>query len=205
MMGRVDQAIYQVATAEMLNFVPTIEGPAMKRSGFRYIRAAASTAPGCRRSSSATRKPMCSSGATSPSASTPTAAGSRAARATPSRSRRRTRRPRRREVSTQQSYDRLYMAHANHPPASLVRPTRPILRTRRSISPTARSRRATARKTRRCRCERPAPASQVTAGGAPFTAEHVGGYVMIEAMSFGDIKAWEPQAHRRLAGAARRR
>jgi hypothetical protein len=26
MMGRVDQAIYQISVAEMLNFVPTIEG-----------------------------------------------------------------------------------------------------------------------------------------------------------------------------------
>jgi hypothetical protein len=44
MHGRVDQAIYQISTAEMLNFVPTIEGPAMKRAGFRHIRAAAADA-----------------------------------------------------------------------------------------------------------------------------------------------------------------
>jgi hypothetical protein len=30
----------------MLNFVPTIEGPAMKRTGFRHIRAAEATRPG---------------------------------------------------------------------------------------------------------------------------------------------------------------
>jgi hypothetical protein len=46
MHGRVDQALYQISTAEMLNFVPTIEGPAMKRSGFRYIRAEAARRAG---------------------------------------------------------------------------------------------------------------------------------------------------------------
>jgi hypothetical protein len=43
MLGRVDQAIYQISTAEMLNFVPTVEGR-RKRAGFRHIRAAQVTA-----------------------------------------------------------------------------------------------------------------------------------------------------------------
>ena len=35
--------IYDRGVAEMLNYVATVEGPAVKRSGFRHIRAAAST------------------------------------------------------------------------------------------------------------------------------------------------------------------
>jgi hypothetical protein len=37
MHGRTDQGIYSVSAAEMENFVPTVEGPAMKRTGFRFI------------------------------------------------------------------------------------------------------------------------------------------------------------------------
>lgn len=41
--GRTDTAIYDIALQEMINFAPTVEGPALKRSGFRI---AALTATG---------------------------------------------------------------------------------------------------------------------------------------------------------------
>jgi hypothetical protein len=41
MEGRTDTAVYQIALAEMVNFAPSVEGPAVKVPGFRYIRAAA--------------------------------------------------------------------------------------------------------------------------------------------------------------------
>jgi hypothetical protein len=43
MEGRTDTAIYPIALAEMINFAPSVEGPAVKIPGFRYIRAAAAT------------------------------------------------------------------------------------------------------------------------------------------------------------------
>jgi hypothetical protein len=193
MMGRVDQAIYQVATAEMLNFVPTIEGPAMKRSGFMYIRAAASTASWLSTfifsntqayvlewSNLALR--FYTNGGrveTGPSAPFQVTTPYTAAEA-----------PR---VSTQQSYDRLYMAHANHPPASIVRTdatdfTYAALNFTNGPFATRNSDQAVLMHVN-------TGLTQVIAtGGAPFTADDIGGYVMIEAMSFGDIKAWEPQA-----------
>ena len=43
MQGRTDTAIYPIALAEMINFAPSVEGPAVKCPGFRYIRASAAS------------------------------------------------------------------------------------------------------------------------------------------------------------------
>jgi len=44
MQGRTDTAIYPISLAEMIGFAPSVEGPAVKCPGFRYIRAAAASA-----------------------------------------------------------------------------------------------------------------------------------------------------------------
>src|SRR5690242_1827853 len=123
MFGRVDQAIYQISTAEMVNFVTTIEGPAMKRSGFRHIRAAQATAAwlspfifsvtqayvlewGNGKLRFYTNGGRIESGPASPYEVTVPYQAVEAP-----------------FVSTQQSYDRLYMAHGSYPPASLLRNT----------------------------------------------------------------------------------
>ncbi|MHB9878299.1 hypothetical protein ACSMXM_01340 [Pacificimonas sp. ICDLI1SI03] len=40
MQARTDTAVYRIGMAEMLNYAPTVEGPAVKCPGFRYIRPA---------------------------------------------------------------------------------------------------------------------------------------------------------------------
>jgi hypothetical protein len=121
MLGRVDQAIYQISAAEMLNFVPTVEGPAVKRAGFRHIRAADVT--GAWLSPfifSVTQAYVLEWGnlkvrfytnggriETAPNVAYEVTVPYTAAEAP--------------LVSQQQSYDRLYLAHPAHPPAALTR------------------------------------------------------------------------------------
>ena len=192
--GRVDQAIYQISTAEMLNFVPTVEGPAMKRSGFRHVRAAAPTA--------AWLSPFIFSDTqayvlewsdlalrfytnggrieTDPATPYEVAVPFTAAEAP--------------LVSTQQSYDRLYCAHRAHKPGALTRTAAATFdyaelafkngpfATRNSdeslvLVTTGRTGTVNV---------------QTYGGGSVFLPEHVGGYVMIEAIELA-VQAWEPQ------------
>lgn len=123
MEGRTDTAIYAIGVSEMLNFVPTVEGPTVKRSGFRFVKAAAASSSFLSRfifsitqsyvlewSDLAVRF-FTNGGQIESSPGVPyqvtvpyTAAEAPA-------------------VSMQQSFDRLYLAHENHPPASLDRLT----------------------------------------------------------------------------------
>jgi hypothetical protein len=195
MMGRVDQALYQVSVAEMLNFVPTIEGPAMKRSGFRYIRAAAETAAWLSpfifsetqtyvlEWSDLTLR-FYTNGGRIESAGVPyevsvpfTAIEAPA-------------------VSTQQSYDRLYVAHANHPPGSLLRTDAAIFShadLEFKNGPFA-TRNSDETITVGVTSTGPTTATIDMNGAFLFKPEHVGGFIMVEAVDFTDIKAWEPQA-----------
>jgi hypothetical protein len=190
--GRVDAAIYSISAAEMVNFVPTIEGPAMKRSGFRYIRSARGGAtwlsPFIFSVTQAyllewsnaklrfyTNGGRIESGPTSPyEVVVPYSASEAPA------------------VSTQQSYDRLYMAHGSYAPASLLRTTSTTFtygaltlkngpfadrNTNEAITVTASG---------------TTGAVTITAASAIFLAGHVGGPFMVEAMGFTDISAWEP-------------
>lgn len=45
--GRTDASIYDIALSEMVNFAPTVEGPAIKRSGFRIAGLTATGASAC--------------------------------------------------------------------------------------------------------------------------------------------------------------
>lgn len=190
--GRVDQAIYQISTAEMVNFVPTIEGPALKRSGFRHIRPAAATAAWLSTfifsvdqayvlewSNSKLR--FYTNGGrieTAPAAPYEVSVPYSAAQAP--------------LVSQQQSYDRLYLAHGSFPPAALLRTAAttfsyaaltlkngPFADRNSDESITVTASATTGSVT-------------ITASSPIFLAGHVGGPFMVEAMDFSDIKAWEP-------------
>lgn len=195
MLGRVDQGIYQIGAAEMLNFVPTLEGPAMKRAGFRHIRAARSDA--ARLSPfifSVTQSYVLEWGElalrfytnggrieTAPNVAYEIVVPYTAAQAP--------------FVSTQQSYDRLYLAHGSHPPASLLRTGASTFsygaltlkfgpfadqNTDESITISV-SGTLTVGGT-----------VNLTASSAIFLAGHVGASMLIECKDFSDIKAWEP-------------
>jgi hypothetical protein len=119
--GRTDTAIYQVALAEALNFVPTVEGALVKRPGFEYIRDAAPSASWLstfRFNLTQDYVLEWSDGAirfytnearieTAPGVPYEVAVPYTAAEAP--------------FVSCQQSFDRLYLDHPNHPPARLSR------------------------------------------------------------------------------------
>jgi hypothetical protein len=97
-------------------------------------------------------------------------------------------------VSSQQSHDRLYMAHGSHAPASLLRTGRddvqlwgadPQERTRSPIAtPTRRSRSRRAR--RRVWRRSPPPGADI-----PRRATSAAAF-MVEAMGFSEIIGWEP-------------
>ena len=121
MIGRVDTAIYQIAAERMENFVPCIEGPMQKCPGFMRVRAAADSATWMlqfvfnltqsyalecsdQRIRFYTNGGRIEGSATAPyEVVVPYAAAEW---------------PR---VSTQQRFDRLYMAHGKHAPAALTR------------------------------------------------------------------------------------
>jgi hypothetical protein len=122
MEGRVDlDGIYDRAVATMFNYVATVEGPALKRSGFRYIHAAhASSAWLTRFVFNTTQAYVLEWGEAllrfyTNGGQIESAPGVPYAVATPYTA------AEARRVSTYQSFDRLYMAHASHPPASLLR------------------------------------------------------------------------------------
>lgn len=121
MNGRVDTAIYGIAAETLENFVPTVEGPITKRPGFEYITPADDSAAWLgtfkfnitqdyviewcdykiRFYANGVRLE------TAPGVPYEVAVPYTAAEA--------------KRVSFQQSYDRLYLDHSNHPPARLTR------------------------------------------------------------------------------------
>jgi hypothetical protein len=195
MLGRVDQKIYQIATAEMLNFVPTLEGPAMKRSGFRHIRAADPTSTWLGTFTFSLTQAYVLEWAqlklrfytnggrveTAPGVAYEVTTPYTAAEAP--------------FVSTQQNYDRLYMWHGSHPPASLLRTG---ATTFSYATLTLKSGPFGDQNTNEAITVTVAGALEVggvvtiTASSAIFLAGHVGASMLIEAADFSDILAWEP-------------
>jgi hypothetical protein len=197
LMGRVDQAIYQISAAEMLNFVPTIEGPAMKRSGFRHIRPAAAGA--------SFLSPFIFSDAQAYILEW----GAGAIRFFTNNGRIETDPVTPYELvvpytaleapllSQQQSYDRLYLAHTSQPPASILRTSATTFTYAELDFVNGPFGNRNADETAKVIVgARDGVGISVTAidGAGPFHAEDVGGFIMIEAMGFGNVKAWEPQA-----------
>lgn len=195
MHGRVDTAIYAIGAAEMFNFVPTVEGPAMKRSGFAYIRAAMasstwlSTFVFSRTQSyviewgEAALRFYTNGGRveTAPNVPYELAVPYTAAQAP--------------FVSHQQNYDRLYLAHEAHAPAALLRLTATTfshddleLRDGPFADPNV-DEGVTVAVTGVLTVG--GIATVTASGGAIFEAGHVGSPFMIEAKDFSDIPAWE--------------
>ena len=193
MAGRTDTAIYAIATELMENFAPTIEGAAVKRPGFEFIKAAAVSASWLSPFVFSVTQAYVlewSNGAvrfytnggrieTSPGTPYEVAVPYSAAQAP--------------AVSFQQSFDRLYLAHPNHPgPARLSRTGAtsfaydvPTLEggpfgdqnVNEAVTVTATATTGSV---------------TVTASSAIFQAGHIGALFRIEARDFSDVKAWEP-------------
>lgn len=113
--GRTDAAIYDIALSEMVNFAPTVEGPAIKRSGFRIAGLTATGASACipfeynstqayvLEFSTSLVNVYSSSGAFLTSVAVPYTAADAPA------------------IQWQQSSDVLYLTHPNYPPAKISR------------------------------------------------------------------------------------
>lgn len=120
MAGRTDTAIHAIGAELMENFAPAVEGPVVKRPGFRRIVAAAASSTWLMRFVFNTTQAYVlecleqklrffTNGGRIESGGGPLEVGVPYAAAQWPR------------VSTFQSYDRLYMAHGSHPPARLNR------------------------------------------------------------------------------------
>ena len=190
--GRIDTAVYNVGLATCENFVPTIEGAAVKRPGFEFIRAAAATASWATHFRfnltqdymlewSNTKLRFFTNGGrieTSPGVPYEITVPYSAAEAP--------------FVSAQQSYDKQYLAHPAYPPQVLTRTSAitfscapfvfkngPFVDTNTDEAVTI-----TASAT---------SGSGVTliASAAIFRAGHVGSQFRIEAKDFSDIEQWQ--------------
>lgn len=195
MAGRVDTEQYAYGLKVCENFVPINEGPLVKRPGWEYIcdADATSTWLGSFRFSitqeyliewGETKARFYTNGGrieTSPGVAYEISTPYSAAVAP--------------YLSTQQSFDRLYIDHASHAPASLVR-----------TSATTFSHAATTLRNGPFLDQNSDQASTVTAAGtftvggsvtltasSPiFAASEVGSLFRLEAKDFADMKAWEP-------------
>jgi hypothetical protein len=203
--GRVDTAIYQVGVAECLNFVPTVEGALVKRPGFEYIRAAAPTASWLTEFRfdltqdyvlewSEGKLRFYTNGVrieTSPGVPYEVAVPYTAAQAP--------------FVSCQQSFDRLYLDHPDHPPARLTRTgattfvweVLPLNNGPFADGNTDEARTVTVSATT-------GSGVTITAAAAIFQQGHVGAPFRVEAADFSTIKAWEASSQGVVAGDVRR-
>lgn len=197
MEGRVDlDGIYDRGVAEMLNYVATVEGPAVKRSGFRHIRAAASTStwltPFVFNVTQAyvlewleqkvrfyTNGGRIESDPSTPYELTVPYAAAEASR-----------------ISTAQSFDRLYLAHENHAPAALTRTTATTF-----SHDDLELRNGPFQATNSDEAKTVTVSGTLTVGGSAtvtaaspgiFDAGMIGSPLMIEVKDTSDIKAWEP-------------
>jgi hypothetical protein len=197
MEGRADlDGIYDKAFVLMFNFVPAVEGPAMKRPGFRYITAADSTAEWVSRFVfNNTQAYVLEWGdgkvrfftnggriETAPGVAYELAVPYTAEEA-----------PR---LSIKQSFDRLYIAHPNHAPAMITRIAAseftygeiPLKDGPFQDWNTDESKTLTWTGTGTVG----GTATLTVAAGTPFLDGHVGSYVIFEVKGFKGIKAWEP-------------
>lgn len=186
--SRVDQPIYELGLETMENFVPTVEGPAMKRSGFRHVLAAHASASWISefRYNQTQSYPMgwqeeAIQFFTNNAAIIGTLAVPYTAAQAPN-------------VWTQQSGDRQYLAHENHPPSRLTRTgstsfthdTAPLIN-----GPYADLNRNEAA-TVTVSGTAVGSSVTITATQPIFASGHVGALFRIEAKDLSDIPAWEP-------------
>jgi hypothetical protein len=193
MEGRVDTAIYPIGLAEMFNFVPSVEGPAVKSPGFRYIRAAMASAAWLSAFlfsrtqayviewGEAALRFYTNGGRIEDGGGAPyEVAVPYAAAEAPF-------------VSAQQSYDRLYLAHESHAPAALTRTgavTFAFAALELAGGPFADTNTNEA-----VTVAATASSGDVTlyaSGGDVWEAGHVGSLFRIETRDYAEIPQWEP-------------
>lgn len=194
MHGRSDTKLYAIGAERMENFCPMVEGPMQKRPGFRRIRPAAASAIWLERfifsntqsyviegsegkARFYTNGVRIEGGPTTPyEVAVPYGASEWP------------------ELSVQQSYERLYMAHGNHAPAALRRTGaatfahETLALSNGPIKDGNSDQAATVTVT-----------GDLTVGGvvtisasqAIFQAGHVGGLFQVEAQDFSSIPAWQ--------------
>jgi hypothetical protein len=207
MLGRVDQAIYQIAAAEMFNFVPSVEGPAVKRAGFRHIRAADLTASWLTPfvysvtqtyvlEWAAAKVRFYTNGGrieTAPGVAYEVTTPYSAAEAP--------------LISQQQSFDRLYLAHPAHPFAALTRTggaTFSYAAETFNSGPFADQNIDETITVTAAGTFTVGGVVTLTASSAIFLAGHVGSAFMVEAQDFSTIEAWEAGMDGIVAGNLRR-
>lgn len=194
MHGRVDQAIYQIAAAEMLNFVPLVEGPAMKRTGFRHIRAAMASSTWLSpfvfsvtqayvlEWGDGTLRFYTNGGRLEVSPGVPyeVAVPYTAADAP--------------YFGRQQSYDRLYLTRRGYPPAALTRTSATTFAYAALAfrnGPFADQNGDESKTVTVAGTKTVGGTITITASSPIFEAGHVGAAFLVEAKDFSDIKAWE--------------
>ncbi|TCP35914.1 hypothetical protein [Sphingomonas sp. BK235] len=189
--GRVDTAVYQVGAAVLENFIPTVEGALVKRPGFEHIEDAA---PGASWLSafrfdaareyllewSDRRLRFFAGGArveTAPGVPLELAVPYSAAEAP--------------FVATQQSFDRLYLAHPAHPPARLTR-TGPASFTYEPL-PLANGPFADANADRgvTVSASDTTGAVTLTASAPIFAPGHAGAFFRVEAANAAEQRSWQ--------------
>lgn len=189
--GRVDTAIYAVGVEKAENFVPTVEGAIVKRPGFEYITAAAATAAWLSEFRfnltqdyaiewSEGKLRFFSNGVrieTSPGVPYEVAVPYTAAEAP--------------FVSCQQSYDRIYMDHAAHPPGRLTRTGAATFTY--DVVPLVNGPFADGNsdQTVTVGASGTTGAVTLTASSAIFLAGHVGAPFRLEAADFASVPVWQ--------------
>ncbi|MDR6847180.1 hypothetical protein [Sphingomonas sp. BE137] len=203
--GRVDTAIWAVGMDTCENFVPTVEGALVKRPGFEYIRPAATTASWLTEFRfnltqdyviewSDYRLRFYTNGGrieTAPGVPYEVIVPYTAAEAP--------------YVSFQQSYDRLYLDHENHPPARLTRTSGSTFVY--DVAPLVNGPFSDQNvdETRTVTVSAATGAGITIAASSPiFLAGHVGALFKIEAADFSTIPAWEVGIDAVAVGSKRR-
>ena len=192
MMGRTDTAVYQIGVEVCENFVPTVEGPLVKRPGFEFIAEADESATwlGTFKFNltqhyviewGEEKLRLFTNGArieTSPGVAyevtTPYAAADAVT------------------ISFDQSFDRLYLAHGSYPTGALKRTgattfSHEVLTFRNGPFADQNADEAVTMTVSAVT----GSGITVTASGAVFEAGHVGSLLQIEALDFSTITAWE--------------
>lgn len=206
MEGRTDTAIYRIGASTIENFMLAVEGPIVKAPGFRYIRPAASSAAYVSRfvfsrtqsyllewSEGAirffTNGGRIETDATHPyEVAVPYAASEASA------------------ISRQQSYDRQYLAHGNHPPAALTRTAAETFSYAALVLVNGPFEDGNSDETITITASGVDKGSTVTltASSAIFAAGDVGGLFRLEAQDFSDVEAWQAGIDGVTIGALRR-
>ena len=193
MMGRSDTAVYQIGLEVCENFVPTVEGPIVKRPGFEYICPADDSATWLSTFRfNLTQDYVIEWGEEKARFFTnggriETAPGVAYEVATPYQAS---------EVSAlsfQQSYDRLYIAHRSHKLAALTRTAAATFAHQYLTVRNGPFRDGNSNEAVRVSANGVVEGATVTltATSAIFASGHVGGLFRLEAFDFSNVRAWE--------------